>query len=307
MSFTQRRLKVSITLAQDTQTAQPAVFAESQTDQVTTPSNLRMTARVQNSGAPSNSTATISVFGLSQSLQDQLSTLGMRLNLIPKNTLILSAGDVNGNFVPVFGGTIQQAYADLNAMPNVPFIFECQSGLADAVTLVPPSSYAGNTDVASIAASMARLMNLNFENNGITTQLRNPYFSGSIVQQVRDLREAANCNVEIVDGGATLAIWPLFGSRGNKTIPLIAPPPDGEMITAPSYTQNGIMVRNVFNPLVLFGGKVLVQSRMKRASGTWVVHKLDHALDSIVENGEWSSTLYCYSDDQSSPVIPPGS
>lgn len=105
-----------------------------------------------------------------------------------------------------------------------------------------------------------------------------------------------------------LAIWPRFGSRNTQNIPLIAPPPDGGMIGYPSFTQQGILVRNVFNPNIAFGGKVQVKTNeqaAQRAKGVWTVYKLDLALESQVPKGKWEMAAYCYNSNSPNPVIPP--
>ena len=62
-SFTQRELRITIKVAQGTQTLQPSSFAGLGVDQIELPF-LRASVRIANSGAPSRSEATISVWGL---------------------------------------------------------------------------------------------------------------------------------------------------------------------------------------------------------------------------------------------------
>lgn len=305
-TFSQKLLEFSIQLASNTQTNQPNTFSESGTDQVSI-TDKRASVRIQNSGAPSNSAAQVMIYGLSDSLMNQLSTLGMVLNLVPKNTLTIKAGDSETGLTAVFSGTIASAYADFAAAPDVPFILDCQSGLADATANIPPTSFAQQTDVAQIMSGFARQMNVGFENNGVTTQLPPSYFSGSIQAQLREAAAHAGINAEVVNGNV-LAIWPKFGSRNTTRIPVIARPPDGSMIGYPSFTQQGILARNLFLPDIAFGGKVKIQTDVKallKANGIWTVFKLDLALDTQVPRGQWMSTMYCYNGDSPNPVIPP--
>lgn len=304
----ERALQFSVQLATNTQTNQPNTFAESGTSNATI-SGKRASVRIQNSGAPSSSAAQVMIWGLSDSLMNQLSTLGMRLNLVPRNTLTIQAGDSSGsNFSTVFAGTITNAYADVNAAPDVPFIMECQAGLADATSNAQPTSYPQSTDIATIMSSFARQMNVGFENNGVSVVLPPSYFRGTVQQQIRKAAEAANINAEVVNGNV-LAIWPKYGSRNTTTIPTIAAPPDGQMIGYPSFTQQGIKVDNLFDPRIAFGGQVTIKTitqALAKANGTWTVYKLDLALDCMLPKGEWRSTLYCYNQAASQgPVIPP--
>ncbi len=306
-SFTRKRIEVSIELASNTQTNQPNTFAATGAD-TTTITDKRMSVRIQNSGAPSNSAAQVSIFGMTESTMNQLSTLGMVLNLVPKNILTVKAGDDAVGMTTVFRGTIVSAYADMAAAPDVPFILDCQSGLAEATGNVIPTSYKGSVPVATIMSGFARQMNVGFENNGVDVTLNNPYYRGSVDAQLKQCAKEANINAEIVNGNV-LAIWPRFGSRTSITrIPLIAAPPDGAMIGRPSFTQQGIMVRNLFNPEIAFGAKVEIRTReaaLAKANGQWTIYKLDLALDAQLPKGQWSSTLYCYNQDSPNPVIVP--
>lgn len=305
-SFTRKLLSLSVQLAGDPQTNQPQQFAETGADTVTI-TDKRISVRIQNSGAPSASAAQVMAYGLSQSVMNQLSTLGMVLNLVPKNTLTIAAGNDPSALSTVFIGTIVEAYADYASAPDVPFVMNCQAGAADLTAPAVPTSYAGKTQVATIMAAFARAQNLGFENNGVTASLTNAYYSGSIVEQRQQCARDANINAEVVNGNV-LAIWPRFGSRNTQSVPLIAAPPQGQMIGYPSFTQQGILVRNLFDPQISFGGKVQVQTdeeALQKANGTWTIHKLDLALDSQVPGGEWSMTAFCYNPNSPSPVIPP--
>lgn len=306
-SFTRKKIEVSVELASNTQTNQPITFAGTGSD-TTTITDKRMSVRIQNSGAPSNSAAQVSIYGMTESTMNQLSTLGMVLNLVPKNILTIKAGDDAIGMTTVFRGTIVSAYADMAAAPDVPFILDCQSSLAEATGNVQPTSYRGSVPVSTIMSGFARQMNVGFENNGVDVTLMNPYYRGSVDAQLKECARDANINAEIVNGNI-LAIWPRFGSRTTVTkIPLIAAPPDGAMIGRPSFTQQGIMVRNIFNPEIAFGAKVEIRTReaaLAKANGQWTIYKLDLALDAQMPKGQWSSTLYCYNQDSPNPVIIP--
>lgn len=306
MPILQRLINVAITLAQNTQTNQPNKFSGTNSSSILV-SGARTSVRISNSGAPTSSEATVNIYGLSLSLMNELSTLGAQRNLVPNNTLNIAAtGDATGGFTNVFSGTILEAYGDFNAAPNVPFRMKVQSGLGDATLPALATGYDGSTDVATIMAGFARLRNLGFENNGVNIQLDNPYFSGSVFNQMRECAEHANIMAEVINGNV-LSIWPKFGSRTSvTTIPIIAAPPDGQMIDSPSFTQQGVLVKNVFDPRISFGARFkLASTVVEKANGIWVPYKIDLALDAQVPHGKWEMSVYGYSGDQSNPVIPP--
>lgn len=300
-SFTRRRIELAIKLAVDSKTNQPVKFSESGTDTVKV-SGLRTSVRVRNSGAPAGSTASVDVYGLTPSLMNQLSTLGMFLNMVPKNTITISAGDDDGGMSVVFVGTITLAYGDYNAAPNVPFHMEANSGLIDGVAPAVASSFTGSTAVADIMAGFARQMGLTFENNGVDLKLSNPYFAGNIRTQMRACAEHAGINAEIVDGGKTLAIWPKGGARDGAEVPVLSK--DTGMIGYPAYTNQGIIVRTLFNPRITFGGKVKVSTSVKAISdvGEWAVNQLNLELDAEVPKGKWEMMISAYNPKGPKPL-----
>jgi hypothetical protein len=300
VALARRLLEVSVRLAPNPQTNQPVSFGEGAGGDTVTLSGQRMSARVQNSGSPGGSVAQVAIYGMTLSLMNQLATLGMVFQLVPRNTLTISAGDEESGLSVVFAGTIVQAYGDFNAAPEVPFHFECNSTLAESVMPASASSYTGATDVATIMSSLARQMGLGFENSGVTAQLSNPYLPGSLMTQVRECADQAGINAEVV-GGALLAIWPKGGARGGQ-VPLIAPPPRGSMIGYPAYTQQGIVVKTLYDPRIGFGGQVQVESDLAPASGLWNVYKLDHALDTLVPRGLWQSSVFGYNPRYPQPI-----
>lgn len=300
-SFTRRLIEISFKLANDTKTNQPVKFSESGTDTASI-SDKRISVRIQNSGAPAGSTASVDIFGLSESLMNQLSTLGMVFNMVPKNTITIQAGDEEVGLSTVFTGTVMSGYADYNQAPNVPFHIEANSILADAVVPATATSYKGPTAVTDIMAGFARIMGLTFENSGVDTKLSNPYFSGNIRTQMRTCAEQANINAEIVEG-TILAIWPKGGSRNARgEIPLIGP--ETGMILYPAYTQQGIMLRTLFDPKITFGGLVKVQSRVKAVAdvGQWAVNQLNLALDAQVPKGKWEAIIAAYNPKFPKPL-----
>jgi hypothetical protein len=322
VTFVQRLITVTVQLASNTQTNQPNTFTQggvSLGDTVTL-SGSRTSVRIQNSGAAVDARAQVKIWGMNPNLMNQLATLGLVFNLVPKNQITISAGDSEAGQSAIFSGTIWAAYGDYEAQPDVPFIFECLSGAADAAISVPPSSFQGSADVATMMSGFARQMNLGFENNGVTAQLTNAYFSGSAKVQAQKCADAAGISWGIFNGN-TLAIWPKGGNRNTPNVPIISPM--GGMIGYPAFTQQGIIVKTLFNPQIAFGGMVQVDSSLLAAIASsqasqptlgggasstfptqWAVNKLDLALDSLLPKGQWMSTVYAYNPGYSRSIIP---
>lgn len=319
-SFTAKAITVTVQLAQGSQTSQPSTFAESGTDTVTI-SGLRTEVRAENVGSPVNARARVKVWGLTPSLMNQLSTLGLVFNLVPKNVLTIAAGDLGGQMSTIFTGTVWSAYGDYESQPMVPFVFDCLSGGADQVVSTPPTSFSGKADVATIMSGFARQMNLGFENNGVNLQLSNPSFRGSVKLQAQTCAEHAGISWAIAN--STLAIWPKGGNRNTPTVPKISRPP-GSMIGYPAFTQQGIIVKTLFDPTIAFGSLVEVDSSVLAGIAQaqpqqqtvlstkpstfptqWAVNKLDLALDALLPKGQWMSTVYAYNPGYAKTILPP--
>lgn len=255
---------------------------------------------------------------------NQLATLGLAFNVVPHNIITVSAGDVVTGMSVVFSGTVWSSYGDYSGQPDVPFLFDCISGGFFGVAPATSSSFTGPTSVATIMAGLARQMNLGFENNGVSVQLSSPYFSGPLKRQAQKCADHAHIqwtDSAVGQGGAqVLAIWPWNGNRTTTSIPVIAPHP-GQMIGYPAFTNQGIIVKSIFNPLISFGGQIQVESSIldgivtaqsrsnpnfkSPTNSVWAVNKLDLNLDSLLPRGEWSSVITAWNPNYAKPI--PGS
>jgi len=259
---------------------------------------FRMSASVQNAGGYSDGTLDLTVYGMSRSLMNQLSTLGMQINLVPKNPITLSAGE-NDNLSTVFQGYIIAAYADFNSSPEVAFHINAHTLGAFATAPAKPTSFPGSVDVATAMAGFAAQMGLRFENGGVSAKLPPSYFSGSLREQARACVRNAGINWNSGEGGV-LAIWPRNGSRSGQ-MPVLAPPPKGGLIGYPTYTAYGIMLRNLFIPSIGLGQKVQVQSSVL-TTGEWQIYSLGHELECEMPGGKWETGLSAYNPKHPTPV-----
>ena len=303
-SFAQKLISTTITLAQNAgASGQPNTFAGTGSNSVAL-SGFRTRARITNAGGVANANAKIDIFGVQPSLINQVLQAGPIFNQIPGNSILISAGDAIAGMSPVFGGTIYFAQGLFSQQPDVPLTLVCQAGGIWQTAGVPPASFSGATDVATILSGLARAAGKQFENNGVTAQLSNPYYAGNLYSQVQQIAAAARINAQFVDGDTKLAIWPIGGSRSTlTTVPLIAP--GAGMIGYPTFSSNSYMtVEHLFNPQVSLGGTIQVQSSIPQANGQWVVFQLDLALDSLVPKGDWKATAYCYKSGFFAPAPP---
>lgn len=297
MTFVHRQIRVSFTLAQGT-------FAGTNSDKLTIGSNegsqgLRISTRIIKAGGPSMGTAEVKIYGMPLSIMKQLSTLGMKIILIPRNTITVEAGDQGSNLTTVFIGNITNAWTDFAAAPDVVMNISAHVLSAAAVEKSDPISINGSSDVAGIMQTLATRMGLSFENSGVTAKLSNQYLYGSSRDMALRVVQAANIDWNGGDNGV-LAIWPKNGSR-NGAVPLISK--ETGMIGYPTFTPEGIMVRTQFNPSVGFGQQIKVKSDILSES-TWAVFGLSHNLDANVIGGQWQSDIRAYNPKFEPPILP---
>ncbi|MDE2000651.1 MAG: hypothetical protein KGI52_17185, partial [Burkholderiales bacterium] len=264
-------------------TSQPT-FTDSNGSSEVTLSGHRMLASISKAGGALMSELHLQIFGLSQSVMNDLSTLGKRPGFVSNNIITLNAGDTNSTSM-AFQGNIINAFVDFDGV-NVSFRLVAQAGAFQAVQNIPATSYQGTVDVATIIEGLAGQMGLQFENNGVSVKLSNPYLSGSARTQFESVKFAAGIN-GIIDNGV-LAIWPKGGSRASGN-PLISP--DSGLIGYPTFNPQGIAINALFNPNVVFGGEIQVQSSITPACGTWRVYAIDHDLSCEMPGGPWFSRI----------------
>lgn len=304
MAFTKKLLRVTFTLGQGT-------FAESGTDTLTL-EGLRTRAQVAKAGALTGSKLDLSVYGMSLSQMNDLSTLGMQIQFIARNTVTVQAGDSSGNWSMVYQGAIITAYADLQAMPQAAFRVGASSLGALNVQTATPNSVSGDVDAAALLGILAQRAGLKFESNGVSVIIRDPYLWGSSADQIKDFCQTANIGWGIDD--MTLVCWPKNGARIGAAA--IVSQETG-LVTYPSYTATGILLKTEFNPAIVFQGLIQVKSALVSdaptkaqeaaglaANGIWAVAELDHDLESAVPGGSWFSTIYAYNPKYAPPVLP---
>lgn len=259
-------------------------------NRVTLPAGLRMRANIQNAGGVADGTLDLTIYGMTRSLINQLATLGLQINLLPKNPITLTAGTA-GKMSTAFVGYIMTAEADFNGMPDVSFHITAQTMGAFAAAPTEATTYQGAASVADVMANFATRMGLRFENSGVNVTLKNPSFTGSLRDQARQCVQNAGILWNAGEGG-TLAIWPRGSSRGG-IIPVLAPPPKGSMIGFPKYNAYGVQVRNLYDPTIRFGQKVRVESSIL-SPGEYHVYGLSHQLTCEEPNGPWETLVLGY-------------
>jgi len=246
----------------------------------------RVSSTIKVPGGETQGAMECSVFGMSESLMNQLSTVGTQFNKIAQNKITLSAGDAASGMATVFQGTLFSAFVDGQSQPHVAFRVLAVPGYYEKVKPVPSTSVDGSADAAAMIKQLANQMGFQFENNGVVAKLASPYHSGSGLMQVKEITEAAGIAWCLENG--TLAIWERGKGRGTDTIEISA---ETGMVGYPLFNQAQIIVKALFNPAIRYGRAIKVMSELKPAVGTWNINNLTHELDSQMPNGRWFTTI----------------
>lgn len=284
MSFVQRQLSISFGLNSGTFAATGSAGA--------TFSGLRISAKVVITGSMSaGGTMQAAIYGMTLSEMNELATLGMAVQKYGQNSVVLQAGDADNGLSTVFQGQIIQCWPDMSAAPEVCLQVVANIGNAAAGMPIPPTSFAGSTDVATILQGLAGKGGFTFENNGVSIKLNNPYFPGTLRQQIKEAIQAAGC-YGTIDGQNTLAIWPRDGSRNTGAI---STSPDTDMVGYPMFFNQGIMVEMLFNKDARPGGQLTVSgSQLTTANGNYTIASVVHDLESQLPRGKWFTTVQAY-------------
>jgi hypothetical protein len=279
MSFTQKLITVNLTLKSGT-------FDGTNNTKVI--SGLRVKCEADKSGTPSKSTCKLKIYGMLQNDMDTLTTIPAQANkplAVHHNLVQVLAGDVYG-MSTVFQGDITEAFSDFHAEPETFFSLEAITGYYPSIAPVAPKSYKGGVSVSTIMQGLALQMGYTFQDAGVTAQLRNPYLSGTAMQQAQAVANAANIEFGVDNG--TLFIAPRGASRPGFA-PLISP--GSGLIEYPTFSKKGIKFSCLYTPGLSLGGLVNVQSSIKVCCGTWKINSLKHELESMAPNGKWLSKV----------------
>lgn len=258
-------------------------FGESGSDTVKV-TGLRASADVVKTGEKAQSFLELRIFGMTLDTMNKLSLLGKPLlaGFGRDNTIQVSAGSDGTGMGQVFSGTINQAWVDPNSMPHVPFTVTAYSGLESALKPIPPSSFNGPADVAVIMSGLASKMGVRFENSGVSVILSHPYLWGTAYSQAQQAKDAAG--IEMIIDEEVLAIWPKGGTRNGTAVKISR---DTGMVGYPTFTEKGIVVTTLFNPNIVYGTKIQVETDLTTAAGQWGIISVIHNLESETPGGQW--------------------
>ena len=233
----------------------------------------------------------VEIFGLTDSQMKQFSTYGSLPNIQTPNLITIAAGDNESGLSVIFHGILKQVDANY-AQPASSILATALDGAFYAISKAAPVSYKGSADVAIIMGNLAAQSSLNLENSGVSVKLSNPYFSGSIGDQIKSCARAAGINHLVDTTRNVLAIWPRGGSRGGNA-PLVSP--QTGLVGYPTFALQQISFVTELNPNIEVGRHVQVESSIPNAVGTWTVTEIVTDLETETPDGAWFQSVTAFS------------
>lgn len=253
----------------------------------TTGEFLGISANVTKPGGADKHKLGLTITGLKLSTMDRLTVLGFRKMQTYNNVVTLYAGNLGEQLSVVFCGEIAAAYAEFDNRGTSAFRIEALSGYYPALMATSPTSVQGESTIESLMRQFAEDAGYTFKNDGVTGSVRNLVLTGSPIAKMRLLSEQTGIDLYIDDG--VVSIVPRGQPKQGNTVVLNS---SMGMIGYPSFTNDGISARCLFNPQIELGGLIKIESIVPKASGIWKVSKLDHSLEACYPGArQWFTTI----------------
>lgn len=304
MSFSKRKINLTFQLSSNAGT-----FSDGSSDTVSL-TGLRVSCVIHHGGISLNySQADLRIYGMTLSTMNRLSLLGKQIAQVAAggdqripNRLTISVGDEDNGVSACFVGIINQAWVDMENAPDGSFIISAFTTLIDGIKPVAPTSYNGVISVSTLVSGICAQMDTPhaLENNGVTGTISYPYLAGTLRQQLAEVQRTAHIEMAIDDLNNVVAIWPKGSSR-NKPYKLFNK--DTGLVGYPTYNQNGIQATVLFDPTIIYGAPIKIESILTPATGTWTIYDVTHDLESETPGGKWFTTLQCSLNSKNLPVI----
>lgn len=288
-SFTAKQLRVTLILAG--QGGGATVFPGTNSNTLIL-EGARITARVQ-AVARLATQADIRIYGMLRASMDALTVAWANPPIVLDHLVILEANNTGraDGWVQIFKGTIIEAQPDYRGAPDVSFNLLAVTGYFVKINPVAPTSYPHQVDIGVAAADIIERMGAPwvYVDGGATGVLSNPYFSGTLWDQLAQACQAAKADFYVQ--GDEILVTPANQPRNNT--PSIVLSPSSGLVGYPMFERSGLNVTAVFDPAFTCGAALEIQSSVPNASGLWFPYSLNHLLEARMPGGAWLTQLQC--------------
>ena len=255
---------------------------------------LETTVSIDKPGLPDENKAKVEIIGMALDDMQQLTMLAFKPLKAQKNLISIYAGDAENGMEQCFAGEITSAYADFQSAPTIKMSIEAAAGAYAALKAESPIAVKGNQTAASLIEQFAKDSGYAFENKGVNSSVKNAVFNGSPIEKAYAV--ARQVGAELIIDDNKFVLLPYDKGRQEEGNAVLLNPETG-MLGYPSFNNDGISVKCLYNPALELGGMVKVESVVPGASGVWKITKLSHELSAYGRQaGSW------YSQIEASPI-----
>lgn len=241
---------------------------------------------IERPGLPDKDKARVKIYNLPLQEMEQLTTLAFKPLQVRKNIIRIFAGNEN-DLSEVFNGDITSAFGNFNNAPDPVFEIEALCGYYASIQPSSPTSISGSTPVADIISKIAHGIGYSFINQGVTSSLRNAVLNGSPMEQAINAAKQVGAQLLVNDSTMTL----LHANEALSGNAVLLSKSTG-MIGYPTFNNEGIVVKSIYNKAFKFNGLVKVESIVPKATGVWRITKLTHNLSAFnSQGGQWVSEI----------------
>ena len=225
--------------------------------------------------------------GLSRNSMAELTTLTFRPLEAHRNLISIKAGDKDGPKSLVFRGEITTAFADFNAAPDVYMQIEASTGVYPQQFSSAVATIHGEVAADLLFSQYAAQAGYAFINGGVKGSVQHILLPGSPIAKMEKLARDMACELIIDDD--TITVMPAGKARFGDAVFLSK---NNGLIGYPTFNQDGISCRCLYNPALRYGGLIKVDSVVPRATGIWRITRLAHKLAAYMPSGgPWESQI----------------
>lgn len=245
---------------------------------------LRTMCSIQNINGFSLGTMNLRIYGMQVNDMNKLTNLGKLFMAAKKYQVTVSAGDANVGLSKIYTGTVFAGQI-IYDQPNVCLEIQSMAGFYEKMTSA--NAFSGPDAVNVVNAVRAMIQPTGFSLSvgpDVTATVSNPYYSGSAIQQVKQICADAGINCEIRNN--TVFIWNIGGSIDDEVVSIT---PSNGLIAYPSYDSTKLILQTEFNPNIVNGKRCSIISDQKGATGEWIALVVGHNISAEYPGGPWTT------------------
>lgn len=233
-------------------------------------SPLDINCNIKKLGSPSNDQAMIKIKNMLLEDMELLTLLRFKPLSILNNKVDIYAG-YNGVRTLVFTGDIIKGSSILGSAPDTEYICSAQTGVYQSNKRSPILQIDGVSTVDNIFRKLCQEAGLSYKNIDVNLTINDPVLIGSSINQIKEL--AAILDIDLILDGKDCIISKRGTARSSERILINE---STGLIKYPEFDDVGVVLTTFFNPNILFGGIVKIESEIKSANGEWKVYSLEH-------------------------------